>query len=165
MTTTTTRRGRLATAAALVALVLAAAEPSGAAKSPAIDALAVGHHVVLADGSVVVEAATVSYAKPFTGSVQATLTPTDGSLPGPGACEPATATYRLDGSRDRHIAVESVGDVCGKWTYPGVSGVTHVYTGRYVVTSSTPKRFARTDGFHDVRLSETGEASSFIIDT
>ncbi len=159
-----TGRALAAVAASLVALVVTA-DAGAAAKRPPIDALAVGTHVVSDDGSVEIDAVTVSYAVPYTGPVRATLTPDDGSLPDPGACEPARATYRLDGEKGRHLEVASVGTVCGTWTQTGVSGTGHVYTGRYRVVSSSPKRFERTDGFHDVRLSDTGDASSFIIDT
>ena len=162
MSRTTTSRAATA-ATALAALIGLAAEPGAAAPKPKIDTRGLGTYTAIDAGAVAVAGSATG--TPFDGTVTGTLVVADGSLPEPGVCEPATATQRVDGSRQRFLELASTGNVCGTWVQPGASIVTHVFTGRYDVIASTQRRLLGTDGFHEIRLTNAGTASVFAIDT
>lgn len=99
--------------------------------------------------------------------VAAVVDPDDGTLPAPGECESAFATMSAYGAPGIDLTMVGAGEVCGAWTQPPTSVVTHVFTGRYEVygDGTSPKRLLGTDGFYEVRLADNGTASVFAIDT
>jgi hypothetical protein len=87
--------------------------------------------------------------RPFSGDFTGAVAADDGSLPTVGACEPATATLRVESSKGQSFALFSPGKVCAVYL---PLGVMQQFTGRYVVTSATQRGLLRTDGHLDVRL-------------
>jgi hypothetical protein len=146
--------------AGLIAIGLAVA-PAGAAGRPRIDLDGAGTFTSRDDGVALVGTAT---GDPFDGSYAGTLTPLDGTFPGPGSCEPATVEVRYDGPRAHFLELAAQGAVCGQHVQPPFV-VTQVFTGRFAVAATSQRRVARTDGFLDVRLAEDGRASVDAVDT
>lgn len=147
-------------AAALVAAGLLAV-PAGAAGRPRIDLDGFGTFTAV-EGAVTV--AGTATGDPFDGSYTGALAPLDGTFPDPGACEPATASVRFEGARERLLELTADGTVCGQHLQPPFV-VTQVFTGRFTVEATSQRRFARTDGFLGVRLATDGRAGVEAIDT
>lgn len=147
--------------ALLVGTLLTAVSPASAAK-PKVNFSGLGTYVVLGDGSAAL--AGTATGEPLDGTYEATLVPADGTLPEPGACEPATAAVRLEGLRDRFLELTSQGTVCGQYLQPPFV-VTHVFTGRYDITAASRRPLVGTDGFVELRLAVDGRASAFAVDT
>ncbi len=146
----------------LVILALGAASPAGAAGRHRVDLTGFGMYTIDVEGTAT--ATGTASGEPFDGTFVATLSATDGSLPDPGVCEFATVTLRLNGEKGRLIQLASADQACGKWvdvTYV----VTQVFTGRYLVTDSSRRQLAGTEGFYEIRLTVDGRASVFAIDT
>lgn len=102
---------------------------------------------------------------PFGGPYVASYTADDGTLPLPGACEPATAVLELDGPRDRFLSLTTTqGTVCGQYGQNG-NGPWHRFTGRYVVADASPKKLRGTDGFLELLVTAEGRGNGFAIDT
>jgi hypothetical protein len=101
---------------------------------------------------------------PFDGTYSATLSSTDGSLPAAGACEPATASLDVAGSRSRTLQLAATGEVCGTWAEAGYV-VTHRFVGRYVVTDTSVRKARGTDGWMSLILATEGRANVEAIDT
>ena len=99
--------------------------------------------------------------------VAAVVDPDDGTLPAPGECESAFATLSAYGTRGIDLTLIGAGQICGTWTQPPTSIVTHVFTGRYEVygDETSPQRLLGSDGFYEVRLADNGTASVFAVDT
>jgi hypothetical protein len=105
-----------------------------------------------------------SSGRPFDGHHLARLAADDGSLPLPGECEPATATLRVDGSRNRFVEMTATGEVCGK--YPNATYVvTHSFTGRYVVDASTSRKLVGSTGFMSQLITVDGRSNVLAIAT
>lgn len=149
--------------AALVAAVISAA-PATAARPPAVDlrGAGLGSYALDATGTAVLSGAVSG--KPFGGDYAATLASTDGSLPAPGTCEPATATLQVTGTRNRYLHLAATGEVCGTWA-DATYVVTHRFVGRYVVTDASARRLRGTDGWVSVILATEGRANVEAIDT
>ncbi|WP_460715050.1 hypothetical protein [Nocardioides dilutus] len=149
--------------AALVAAVISAA-PATAARPPAVDlrGASVGSYALDAAGTALLSGAVSG--KPFGGEYSATLASSDGSLPAPGTCEPATATLQVTGSRSRYLHLAATGEVCGTWA-DATYVVTHRFVGRYVVTDASSRRLRGTDGWISVILATEGRANVEAIDT
>ena len=167
MTSRLQMRRPLAVAASLLFTGLStglAAEPAAAANQRVLfDGF--GTYPVTEQGSVAVTATVAG--EPFDGTYTGELAAVDGSLPAPGDCEPATATVRLDGARDRFAVLhtdDGIGRVCGQWT-DSTNRVTVVFTGRYRITDSDRRRLIGSDGWYEIRLTDTGAASVFAVDT
>ena len=148
-------------AVALVAIAIPATAHAG--ERARIDIGGPGTFVMQADGSASVSATVTG--RPFGGSSATVLAADDGSLPAPGDCEPATATFRVTGAGRDSLAMTATGDVCGEWVQlPYI--VTHSFTGRYTVTDASKRNLVGTDGFFEVRLAaSTAQAYVFGIDT
>jgi hypothetical protein len=147
--------------AVLVATLLTAVTPASADKSK-VNFNGLGTYEIRSDGSAALAGSATG--EPFDGRYEATLVPADGTLPEPGACEPATAMLRLEGVRDRFLELSSHGTVCGQYLQaPFV--VTQVFTGRYAITAASRRPLVGTDGFVELRLTVDGRASAFAIDT
>jgi hypothetical protein len=101
---------------------------------------------------------------PFDGAYSATLAADDGSLPAPGECEAATATIRVEGVRKGHYEITGSGPVCGQWV-DATYQVTHVFTGRYIVTDASQHKLTGTDGWYSIRLATENRAGIEVIDT
>lgn len=156
------RRSLLAITIAAAALVAGTASGAAAGGRPRVDSPGFGTYTVDGTGTAVIDA--TATGAPFDGVVTATLAADDGTLPPEGVCEPATATIRLDGSRERFVELTAHDDVCGE--YPTETYVvSHDFTGRYLVTDSSQRRLQGTEGFLSVRLAVDGRASVFAIDT
>jgi hypothetical protein len=152
--------GLLAGVATVTALSVAA--PAQAAGRPKIDESSTTATFDLVGGAAVVTGE--MDGRPFAGSSSSTLTADDGTLPEPGACEPATVSFHLDGPGRRSLTTEAVGETCGEFVQlPFI--VVQVFTGRYEVTDGHPQGLTGTDGFLEVRLGDDGSASTFLIDT
>jgi hypothetical protein len=149
--------------AALVAAVISAA-PATAAHPPAVDlrGAGLGSYALDATGAALLSGAVSG--KPFGGDYAATLASTDGSLPAPGTCEPATATMQVTGSRNRYLHLAATGEVCGTWA-DATYVVTHRFVGRYVVTDASARRLQGTDGWISIILATEGRANIEAIDT
>jgi len=101
---------------------------------------------------------------PFDGTYIALLTADDGTLPEPGACEPASATLDVTGAKGRYVSLTATGEVCGTWpdaTYV----VTHRFIGHYEVTDSSVRKTRGTDGWIGLTLATEGRANVEAIDT
>ena len=96
--------------------------------------------------------------------VTATMAADDGTLPDPGVCEPATATITVTQGGDLVAELAGSGQACGKWIQPPTYDVTHVFTGRYEIVDGA-RGVTGTDGWFEVRLAQTGTASTFAVDT
>ena len=101
---------------------------------------------------------------PFDGAYTATLASSDGSLPAPGICEPATAAVDVTGPKNRTLHLAATGEVCGTWA-DATYVVTHSFVGRYVVTDASARRLRGTDGWISVILATEGRANLEAIDT
>jgi hypothetical protein len=156
------RRSIVAVAVLGLAAVAGIGTAVGAGSRPAIQLVGTGTFQLADDGTVTLRG--TATGRSVTGPYTGTLTANDGTLPDPGQCEPATATLRVDGRRRRFVELTAHGDVCGQWT-DAVHRVTHVFTGRYDVTSSFPPRIHGTDGFYEVRVTDDEISSVFAIDT
>lgn len=152
------------TAVLICGALLAATAPADAAPPPRIDLRGAGL------GSFVIDAAGTAQligevtGTPFDGTYAAALAADDGSLPEPGACEPATATLDVTGPRNRYLRLAATGEVCGTWpdaTYV----VTHRFVGRYRVTDSSARRLRGTDGWMSQTLATEARANVEAIDT
>jgi hypothetical protein len=121
-----------------------------------------GSYTVGADGAARLSGAIAG--DPFDGAYTATLAADDGSLPGPGECEAATATVQVDGARKRYYELAGSGTVCGEWV-DATYTVTHVFTGRYVVTDAFQHKLAGTDGWYSIRLATEERAGVEVVDT
>ena len=154
--------GLLAAASTVVVLTVAAPADAGRAPHPKVElSTTSGTFVALAGGALV--SAQVD-GRPFGGEATATLLADDGSPPAPGACEPATVSFGLDGPARRFISAVATGQVCGEYMQPPYIA-SHVFTGRYEATDSSRRAIVGTDGFLEVRLGNDGSASMFLIDT
>lgn len=155
------------TAAALIGtvlLALVAATPASASPRPGIDLRGadVGSYVLDADGTARLNGTVTGV--PFDGAYTARLSSSDGSLPAPGECEPATAAVHVTGTRHRSLDLAATGEVCGEWadeTYV----VTHRFVGRYVVTDASVRRLRGTDGWTSLILATESRANIEAIDT
>jgi hypothetical protein len=156
------RRVALVITITAVALVAGTASGAAAGGRHRVDSHSFGTYTVDGTGAAAIDA--TATGAPFDGVVTATLAADDGTLPAEGACEPATVTVRLDGSRERFVELTARDDVCGE--YPTETYVvSHVFTGRYLVTDTSQRRLQGTEGFLSVRLAVDGRASVFAIDT
>ncbi len=138
--------------------------PADAARPPVIDLRGsdLGSYVIDDAGTARLSGSMTG--APFDGAYTATLTASDGSLPEPGRCEPATATVDMVGSRDRHLQLAGDGRVCGEWT-DATYVVTHRFVGRYSVTAASARRLRNTDGWYTLILATQGRANMEAIDT
>ena len=156
------KRAALLTTGLAAALALAPVTSAQAGSKYKVDVRGQGTYTVGADGSAVVTG--TATGAPFDGRYRAVLRADDGTLPDPGQCEPGSATVRLDGTRGRFLEVSSDDEVCGQFLQPPYV-VTHLFTGRYDVTSTSERRLRGGDGFLEIRLATEGRASVFAIDT
>lgn len=140
---------------------LAVAQPAGAGTRYAVEFNGIGTYAVN-DGAA--EFVGVTTGRPVDGDHVGRLSAADGTLPVPGECEPADATFRVDGAKGRFLDMGISGTVCGLWVGTG-NVVTHAFTGRYLVEAGKPKRFVGTDGFFEIRLTDDGRAVVFAIST
>jgi hypothetical protein len=153
---------------ALFAVVTAApaiaAAPAMAAPPPIIDlrGASVGSYSLAADGTARLSG--VVTGKPFDGDYTATLASSDGSLPAPGTCEPASAALDVTGPKGRMLHLAATGEVCGTWA-DATYVVTHNFVGRYVVADASARRLRGTDGWISVILATEGRANVEAIDT
>ena len=156
-------RTRTLAAFASVAIAAALLPATAEAGKARIDLGGPGTYSLDAAGSAVVTAEVTG--RPFGGSSTTVLSAADGSLPAPGDCEPATATFSLAGGGRDALELTASGNVCGKYVQlPYI--VTHVFTGRYTVSDASKRGLVGTDGFFEVRLAEsTAAAYVFAIDT
>ena len=147
---------------ALLAIVTAA--PANAAQPPVVDlrGASVGSYALDAEGNARLSGAVTGV--PFDGTYTATLTSSDGSLPAPGTCEPATAAVDVTGPKKLTLALTATGEVCGTWPDTAYV-VTHSFVGRYVVTAASARRLRGTDGWISVILATQGRANVEAIDT
>lgn len=155
---------RIVVVAAGVLLTAVSAVSAEAARPPMVDLRGAGlGSYVIDDGGAARLSGSVTGA-PFGGTYTATLAATDGSLPEPGSCEPATATVNVVGSRARHLQLTGSGQVCGEWT-DATYVVTHRFAGRYEVTAASARRLRGTDGWYSLILATQGRANVEVIDT
>lgn len=154
----------ITTAAIGALLTVVTAAPAMAAPRPLVDlsGTGVGAYVLDAEGTAHLTGAVTG--APFDGTYTATLTASDGSLPAPGDCEPATATVAVTGSRERTLRLAATGEVCGEWV-DATYVVTHRFVGRYVVSESSAPRLVGTDGWTSLILATEGRANLEAIDT
>lgn len=162
-----TRRSIAAALAAAATVVALAAPAAGASSKPVLTVdgrgtwtAAGGGAAVTATGAVYDRANTAHPAQ-----IRATLTPSDGSLPAPETCEPATAVFEVTGDRTATLTLAGSGQVCGRYPQVPTSVVTHVFTGRYEVTAAAHKRVLGTDGWYEIRLALDDVAGVFAVDT
>ena len=169
MTPSSTPRRRYTVAATLLCAGLAIgtmADPAAARSKPRVEFSGMGTHHPTGDGRVTI--AGDGDGRPFEGTFTGVLVPTDGSLPAPGECEPGTAVVRVDSPRlHRYLVVETdsgLGSICGQWT-DTVNRVTHVFTGRYVAVDARNRRLEGTDGWYEIRLTDSDVAGVTLVDT
>jgi hypothetical protein len=150
------KRTALATAGLTAALALAPMTAAQAAAKPQINLSGQGTYT-MSDPGLAVPTGTVT-GLPFAGSFRAFLQAVDGTLPDPGVCEPGHATIRIRGSHDRRVVLDGDGTICGQYVQPPYV-VTHVFTGRYDVASSSVRKLRGGDGWFEVGLANDGRAS------
>ena len=145
-------------------LALATASPATAAPRPAVDlrGAGVGSYALDADGTARVTGTVTGV--PFDGAYTAALSSSDGSLPAPGECEPATAAVHVTGKKHRALDLAATGEVCGTWA-DATYVVTHRFVGSYVVTDASARRLRGTDGWISVILATEDRANIEAIDT
>lgn len=155
---------KIATLAAGALTILGTAGPAEAAPKPRLDlhGASVGSYVL--DDTGVAHLSGEVTGRPFDGAYTATLAASDGSLPDPGACEPATSTLDVTGPRDKYLRLAAAGEVCGLWT-DSTYVVTHRFVGRYVVVDTSERRLQGTDGWISTSLATEGRANVEAIDT
>ena len=147
-----------------VALTAQAAGPAAAARPPAIDLRGAGLGSYAVDQAGAARLTGAVTGEPFDGSYTASLAASDGSLPDPGVCEPATAVVDVAGSRNRALQLTGSGEVCGQWT-DATYVVTHRFVGRYLVTDASSRRLRGTDGWYSLLLATGGRANLEAVDT
>jgi hypothetical protein len=107
---------------------------------------------------------TDAYGRPFDGQATFMLSTDDGTLPGPGECEPGGANFALTGRKRQELWGVSLGDICGHWVQEPTSIVTHVFTGQYSIAESKP-RLRDTEGWIEIRLATGNRASITLFDS
>lgn len=158
------RKTKIAAVVGTTLLALVAAPPALAARPPAIDlrGATVGSYTLDANGTAHLTGAVVG--TPFGGSYRAALYASDGSLPAPGECEPATASVHVTGSKGRTLDLAASGEVCGE--FPDATYVvTHDFVGRYLVTDSSARKLQGTDGWISLILATEGRANIEVFDS
>jgi hypothetical protein len=146
------------TALAVAALAVPAfASPAVAAPKPLVDLRGDGVGTYALDSTGTAQLAGSVIGVPFDGAYVATLAADDGTLPAPGACEPATGTLDVT-SPKRTLRLDAVGEVCGTYS-DATYVVTHRFVGRYVVTDATSRRLRGTDGWISLILATEGRAN------
>jgi hypothetical protein len=145
-------------------LTLGATLPAGAAKAPAF-VLNGGDHWFTHDVGwyqVVQGPAELQIGKrTLTGTLSATISPDDHTMPGPGACETGITFVFVEGNGAADTFISSAGEICGYYVQPPTSVVTHVFTGEATIEESGSKRLEGKTGFLEVRLAEDGRAHVF----
>ena len=161
---TTTLRAVLIAALPGALLAVASPSPATAARPPAVDLRGDGlGSYMLDDAGTALLSGAVS-GKPFGGDYSVTLASSDGTLPAPGTCEPATATMHVTGRKNRFLHLAATGEVCGTWA-DATYVVTHRFVGRYVVTHASSPKLRGTDGWISAILATEGRANVEAIDT
>lgn len=150
---------------AALALLVASTTAAHAGTKPRIDLHGDGLGAYVVDGHGTAHLAGHVVGKPVGSEpYTATLAALDGSLPGPGTCEPATATLEVSGSRRDHLHLTATGEVCGEWT-DATYVVTHRFTGRYVVDAASRRALVGGDGWIGVVLATEARANVEVVDT
>jgi hypothetical protein len=154
------------TAAVIGALLaaVAAAPTATAAPRPVVDLRGAGLGAYVLDAAGSARLSGDVTGAPFDGAYAATLASSDGSLPAPGECEPATAAVDVAGPKHGTLHFAASGEVCGTWA-DATYVVTHRFVGRYVVTDATARRLRGTDGWTSLILATEGRANIEAIDT
>lgn len=145
-------RAALVTTGLATALALAPVTAAQAAPKPAVNFDGSGTFTLTAGAAVAT--GSVSGA-PFDGTFRASLQPTDGTLPGPGVCEPAHASLRIDGPRGRYAVLLGNAEVCGQ-SVDSVHVVTHVFSSTYSVAVTSERKLRGGDGWMEIRLTADG---------
>ncbi len=147
---------------ALLTVLIAA--PVSAAPPPVVDLRGAGVGSYTLDDQGSARLSGMVTGVPFDGAYTASLAAADGTLPGPGDCEPATATLDVTGPKNRSLNLAATGDLCGTWS-DATYVVTHQFVGRYVVTDASARRLRGTDGWISLILATEGRANVEAIDT
>lgn len=145
-------------------LAAVAAVPAEAAPPPRIDLRGAGVGSFVVDDAGAARLTGQVTGVPFDGTFTAVLAATDGSLPEPGVCEPATATLDVTGPKHRYLSLAATGEVCGTWT-DATYVVTHAFVGRYEVADGSVRKTRGTDGWISLILATEGRANVEAIDT
>lgn len=95
------------------------------------------------------------YGTPFGGRYTGELSAADGTLPGVGECEAATATLRIDDESGKHVTLRSEGQVCTVI----VPWVKQAFDGRFTVVDTDVRKLRRAKGVMQVRLSDSLDLS------
>ena len=92
---------------------------------------------------------------PFGGRYTGELAAADGSLPGVGDCEQATATLRVEHETGKHVTLRAEGQVCTVI----VPWVKQAFDGRFTVVDTDVRKLRRAQGVMQVRLSDSLDLS------
>lgn len=163
----TTRHLRALAAVTAVGMAAVIGTGTPAAATPA-QALFVGGGGIAADdgsGGIVVEGPGLVNEKHLRtvldATVRATMSAADGTLPGIGECEPASATVVVDGERDADLTLSSTGTVCRVQNAYFPSYVSLDYDGPHEVTDAKRPQIRGMAGTLSVSVSPGGFTSLY----
>jgi hypothetical protein len=167
MNRTIRRRNTVTTAAVGLAAVvtLAVGDPVAAAPTSALFVGGGGLAQVDAAGSVLVEGPGLVQDKHLRemldATIRATMATADGTLPALGTCEPATATFVVDGERDSDMTLVSQGTVCHT-QHPSVPAYIAIeFDGRHEVVEAKRPQLRGVTGSLAITMSTGGFTSLY----
>lgn len=171
MNTTITTSTRVLLALGVAALVTLAATTSAGAKplySPStVEVGGGGQWTTSDDGDIIVTgpALVLDWRKGdrLPATLTATLEPADGTLPEPDTCEPASATFIVEGERYA-MTMAGVGTVCAVVVPFAPWVVTQEFDGIYTIIDSSRHTLRGDDGSFSLTLTQTGYASAHATD-
>jgi len=154
-------------------LTLALAAPAAAGGNGATDVFTVGGggiYTVADDGSVVLDQGQALVTdrrvrEMLDATLSVVLATDDGTFPEPDACEPASATFVVEGQRDVAMTLEGTGTYCARRHPVFPTFVERRFEGRYVVTDAKRPMLRGDEGTFSVTLSGgfmAASTSSFI---
>lgn len=97
-------------------------------------------------------------------TLTATLQPADGTLPEPDTCEPATATFIVEGERYATMTMAGAGTVCAVVVPFAPWIVTQEFDGIYTIIDSPRHTLRGDEGSFSLTLTQTGYASAHATD-
>jgi len=153
---------KILTAGFVSLAALAPAAIAQAARPPQIDYSGLGSYS-MTEFDLFARGVGDAVGRPFDGQVTFMLRTDDGSLPGPGECEPGFANFAVTAPRHHQLWGTSSGDVCGQFV-DEQNVATHVFVGSYSIVEST-RRLSDTEGFIEIRLATDNRMAVTLFDS
>jgi hypothetical protein len=148
-------------------LALGSVNPAAAAPSetPTLSVGGGGNAVADGNGTVVVEGTALVQDKHLRdmldATIRATMAAADGSLPAVDECEPATATFVIDGQRDADLTLSGPGTVCTVRNSFFPAYITVEFDGQHQVVDAKRPQLRGTTGSFSIAITPGGFTSLY----